>query len=304
MNYNLKVSSFRYLIKEGFKNVWHNRVLSLTSVGVLTTCLILVGAAYLITANVNSMVGYVENQSEMAVFLHDIDDAKIKEVEANLKQIENIREIVFISKEDGLKAEKESLGENSYLLDSLDDRNVLPAKFTIKVKDLSLSQETVEEIKAIDGVDIVNSSNEVADTLTYIRRTINTFGSVLILALAVISLVIISNTIRATIFTRRKEINIMKYVGATNSFIRVPFIVEGFLLGILSAIFAYGIVWGGYNYLVKAFTQGGSMWIQEAFSSIIPFDDIALNMIVAFCTTGAVLGMIGSAISIKNHAKV
>ncbi|MEG1028413.1 MAG: FtsX-like permease family protein, partial [Oscillospiraceae bacterium] len=164
--------------------------------------------------------------------------------------------------------------------------------------------DTVEKLQKIQGIYSVQASNEVSDTLTYIQKTVNTFGYALILALAIISLVIITNTIRATIFTRRKEINIMKFVGATNSFIRVPFVVEGFLLGLISATLSFLIIWGSYTYLTDAFTRGTTMFLQAAFDSIIPFKDVALNIGVSFLLCGTLLGMIGSSISIRNHVKV
>ncbi|MEG0894614.1 MAG: permease-like cell division protein FtsX [Oscillospiraceae bacterium] len=297
-------SSFKYLVKEGFRNVWNNRVMSFTSIAVLATCLIIVGAAYLITENVNNMVFYIESQSEMVAFLDDVDDAGLLQIENKIKSIDNIRSYVYVSKEDGLLQAKQMLGESGYLLDGMEDRNTIPALFEIKVKDLELTRDTVEKLQKIQGIYSVQASNEVSDTLTYIQKTVNTFGYALILALAIISLVIITNTIRATIFTRRKEINIMKFVGATNSFIRVPFVVEGFLLGLISATLSFLIIWGSYTYLTDAFTRGTTMFLQAAFDSIIPFKDVALNIGVSFLLCGTLLGMIGSSISIRNHVKV
>lgn len=304
----MKGSSFKYLLKEGVRNIWHNRIMSFTSIGVLTTCLLIVGAAYLLTKNVNSMVGYIESQSEMVVFLNDVpeeerENQKIS-VEKEIKAIENVNSLEYVSKEEGLEDTKTMLGDDAHLLDGLEGRNTLPDSFVIKIKDLSLTKDTVDKLKQLDLVEDVRASNEVADTLTYVQSSVATLGSVLILALAIISLVIISNTIRATIFARRKEISIMKYVGATNSFIRIPFIVEGFMLGLISAAIGFLLMWGAYHYLTSTLTSGTTVWLQSAFESIIPFEDIALNLGVFFGVTGTVLGMFGSAISVKNHAKV
>lgn len=301
----MKISSFKYLVGEGFKNVWRNRVMSFTSIGVLTTCLIIVGTAYLITVNVNSIVKYIEGQSEMVAFVdNEVSDEEILVIEDKIKSISNVKSYEFISETQGLENFKVTLGDDAFLLDGFEDRNVVPPMFEVKVKDLSVSRATANEIKNIAGIFDVNSSDEVADTLTYVQNTVNTFGSILILALAVISLVIISNTIRATIFTRRKEINIMKYVGATNSFIRIPFVVEGFLLGLISATTAFLIIWGSYHYLTSAFLTEGTVWIQSMLESIIPFKDLALDLGIFFVATGTILGMLGSSISIRNHAKV
>ncbi len=331
----MKGSSFKYLLKEGIKNLWTNRVMAFTSVGVLTTCLLIVGAAYLLTANVDSMVRYVQGQSEMSIFLTEFvkpeseqtppaegetakpDDTQIEKTDtyasnedrvralkAQVEANKNVKSCEYISKEQGLENTKTMLGDKGYLLDGIKDRNYIPDTFVITLNDVSLTAETKSELEKITEIELIVASTTVSDTLTYIQRTINTLGTAIIIALGIISLVIISNTIRATIFTRRKEINIMKFVGATNSFIRIPFIVEGFMLGLISAALSYLIIWGSYSYLIQAFTTDVSVWLNSAFSSIIPFNDIAANLALFFVLTGTFLGSIGSVISIRNHAKV
>lgn len=370
----MRFSSFVYLIKEGFKNLWSNRVMAVTSIGVLTTCLIILAAAYLMTMNVESMVSFVEGQSEMSVFLDDIvvnnsvslppdlvvesggilietniDDLsennsevegdstsegettltttqqaianssttnavdsqtlalreeQVAYVLAEIESYDNVKSYTYISKEEGLENTKSMLGEDAYLLDGIKDRNYIPDTFVITLIDLEKTKETLSFLENIEGVYSVSASTEVTDTLIYVQKTVNTLGSLVIMALAIISLVIIANTIRATIFARRKEITIMKYVGATNSFIRIPFLVEGFLLGLISATIAYFLVWGGYNYLIHAFSMNSSVWLNSIFESIIPFESVAEELAISFGLTGTILGSFGSVISIKNHAKV
>lgn len=350
----MRISSFNYLVKEGFKNLWSNRIMAVTSIGVLTTCLIILAAAYLMTMNVQSMVSFVEGQSEMSIFLEDVviapvnstlspdlvietgglviesnkddlvadesegsdvifeEDAEIlrlreeqvERIKTEIYMSNNIKSCLYISKEEGLENTRVMLGEDGYLLDGIKDRNYIPDTFVVTLIDISQTNATYRFIEQIEGVDLVIASTEVSDTLIYVQKTVNTLGSLVILALAIISLVIISNTIRATIFARRKEINIMKYVGATNSFIRIPFLIEGFLLGLLSAGIAYFLVWGGYNYLIQAFSMNSSAWLNSIFDSVIPFESVAEELAIAFGITGTVLGSCGSVISIKNHAKV
>lgn len=315
-----KKASLRYLLKEGVRNLWVNRILTFTSLGVLTTCLIIVGAARLITKNVESMVYYIEGQSEMSVFLKDIvtdttndsdttDQNKVRVEQVNsvkeqILALENVKTCEYISKEQGLENTKEMLGDAGYLLDGIKDRNYIPDTFVLTVVDLSKTRETKATIEKISGVDLVIASTEVSDTLTHIQKMINTLGTAIILALSIISLVIVSNTIRATIFARRKEINIMKFVGATNSFIKIPFITEGFLLGLISAIISFLIVWASYQYVLQAFTSDASAWLQSAFQSLIPFKDIALEIGLFFTVVGIFIGTVGSFISIRNHARV
>lgn len=304
----MKGSSFKYLLKEGIRNVWSNRVMSFTSIGVLTTCLIIVGAAYLITANVNNMVGYVGSQNEMVVFLKDVANEQREQqkasVEAEIKKIQNIRSLEFVSKEQALQNTKQSLGKDGHLLDGLEQRNTFPDSFVIKVKEVSLAKGTAQSLKKINEIEIVKAADEVAETMTYIQKTVSTFGSILIIALAVISLFIISNTIRATIFARRKEINIMKFVGATNSFIRIPFVIEGLVLGVISAVIAFLLIWGSYSYMLISFQTKATIDIRVALQNMIAFKSIALDIITFFLVTGAVLGMLGSAISVRKHARV
>lgn len=337
----MKASGLRYLIKEGVRNLWTNRVMAFTSVGVLTTCLLIVGAAYLLTVNVGSMVSYVEGQSEMSIFLLDFDKPEIvvpetsvdtesaggeaaeppvtdesqengpeyrqkmiAQVKAQIEAMPNVKTCEYISKEQGLENTKQMLGDSGYLLEGIQDRNYIPDTFTITVNELEKTAQTKAAIEKLEGVDFVRASVEVSDTLTYVQRTVNTLGSVIIIALAVISVVIISNTIRATIFARRKEINIMKFVGATNSFIRIPFVVEGFCLGLISAALTYFIIWGSYSYLIQAFSVNISEWLNAVFDNVIPFSDVAVNLAWFFGLTGTILGSVGSVISIRNHARV
>ena len=303
----MKPSSLRYLIKEGFRNLWRNRIMSFTSVGVLTTCLLIVGAAFLLTVNVNSMVKYVEGQSEMCVYMvNGLSDEELETAKAAITATTNVTEVTFVSAEEGLENTKEQFGSDGYLLDGYEgEDNPIPDSFVVKINDISKTRETQDALSAISGVDLVNASGEVADTLSYIQDTVWTLGIIIIVALAVISLVIIANTIRATIFTRRKEINIMKFVGARNSFIRIPFVVEGFALGLIAALIAFLAIWGAYSYLIGAFGSGmSSYWLQSAFDSLVPFSEIAPWLALFFAGTGTVLGVLGILVSIRNHIKV
>ena len=242
----------------------------------------------------------------MCVYMKEgLTEEDLTQAEAAIRAVPNVKEVTFISKAEGLENTKESFGDEGYLLEGYEgDDNPIPDSFVVKVDEIEKTRDTQKALQEISGVDIVNASGEVADTLSYVQNTVVTLGTIVIIALAVISLVIISNTIRATIFTRRKEINIMKFVGATNSFIRVPFIVEGFMLGFLSALISFLIIWGAYSYLVGAFSTDVSYWLQSAFDSVVPFKQVALPLGSFFAGTGIVLGVMGSLISIRNHVKV
>ncbi len=331
----MRANSAKYLVKQGVVNLWANRMMTLASVGVLTACLIIVGFAVLLTENINGMVNYVESQNEMVVFIYDYDEvaadgvedsdvvseapdesekadllrqAQILAIENKLKSISNISKVTYRSREDAMKSYKEQagdLGETLYDEDHISgDKNILPDSFVVKISQLELLDETIAQIQKITGVQSVSAATDVADTLTDIKGIVNIIGIGIIAALVIVSLVIIFNTIRSTIFTRRKELNIMKYVGATNGFIRLPFIVEGVLLGLISAFIAYLVIWGGYSYVMTNVANTGSAWVKSAFENIIPFSQVALDLALFFVISSVVIGVLGSVLSIRNHIKV
>lgn len=300
----MRISSGGYLIKQGFKNLWHNRMLALTSVGVLTTSLVIVGIAMLITLNINSMVSYVESQNEIVVFLDDVDDEQVASLIKDISTNVNVANVEYISKEDGLKKQKDELGDAGALLDGLEEDNPLPDSFIVKVDNINIIGQTIKEIRGMENVLQVNAADDVTTTLVSIKKMINTFGIAIVVALSVISLVIITNAIKATIFTRRKEINIMKYVGATNTFIRIPFIVEGILLGGISAGLGFFIIKLGYKWFEDVFAKDTTMWLQQAFENIISFGTIEKNLLILFVIVGVLFGVCGSLISVRKYAKV
>lgn len=331
----MRASSFSYLSKQGVKSLWSNRMMTLASVGVLTACLLIVGFAVLLTENINNMVKFVEQQNEFKAFVYtekaynEMQTQKneetivpsyetkpgeenqwlavLEKIEQEIKKIDNVSSVELVTKEEGIEEMKKQLGpEQASLLDDYKgEDNPLNDSFTVTVDDLSLLDKTISEVEKVDGIEIVTAANEAASTLTSIRNIINIVGWAIIAALVIVSLVIITNTIRASIFTRRKELNIMKYVGATNSFIRLPFIIEGICLGLLSALIAFAVIWVGYEAVLNTFVDKvSSQWLQEAFRSIIPFSDVALQLSGFFAISSIVIGVLGSVVSIRNHIKV
>ena len=298
----MRASSFRYLLKQGVRNLWTNRVMAFTSIGVLTTCLLIVGAAYLLTINVNSMVRFIEGQNQMSAFAElDTSPERLVEIADEIAAVENVASGEIVPPEEGLERYIQDT-DFAELLEDYTDK--IPTTFEISVADIARTAETQEKISAIAGIEQVQASTGMADTLTGLRNIVTTLGSAVILALGIISLVIISNTIRATIFTRRKEINIMKFVGATNAFIRIPFLVEGFMLGLISAGASYLVIWGCYSWLTDLLVQDSTSFLEAMLESIIPFREIAGELALFFGLTGTILGTIGSAVSVRNHVKV
>lgn len=302
----MKASSFKYLVKEGATNVWLNRLMSLASVGVLTTCLLLIGFSWLITANINNMIDYIGDQNEVVFFIKDdATQEQIDETLAALKADDRLFDVVYKNREQALEEFKETMGEDAVLLEGLEgEDNPCPASYRFKIVDLSNTSAIVNELSENPIKLKINAPTDVADTMTNVKDMINVFGMVLIVVLIIVSLVIIANTIRATVFSRRREINIMKYVGATNNFIRVPFFVEGILIGAIAAVLAFLLVWGGYALLFNYITDHASTWLRQLLSSVIPFSQIAWPLFGCFVGSGVIVGTVGCTFSIRNHLKV
>lgn len=302
---NVRGSSFAYLIKEGFRNIYQNRVISIAAIGVLMACLLLVGSSMLFTININEIVGYFESQNEIMVFLDDdVEGDELTKVDNQLKNIANIASVIFISREEGLKDWMEELGDDGTLLEWLLEDNPLQNSYRVKVKDLSVMEDTVSMIYDIKGVDTISASNEVAHAVTGLKQAVALGGFAVVAILAAVSLSIVANTIRITVFNRRKEISIMKYVGATDAFIRLPFLSEGILLGFISASLAFLLLWGGYYALNQWLCGSALAWAELITGQLVPFKSVALRLYASFLAAGIGIGGIGSVMFVGKYIKV
>lgn len=298
----MRFGSFKYLVKQGFKSIWLNRLMSVASIGVLAACLLLTGSAYLFSVNVEAIVGYVEKQNEVVLILRDdITQDQMNELSDAFTSVDNIDSVVYISKEQALE---DSVKEFGSLMEGLEESNPLPASYRLKLKDLSLLEETETVLEKYPQIETIKAPTSVADTLTSVKQMVSVFGVTVVSILTVVSLVIISNTIKISLFNRRKEINIMKFVGATDAFIRFPFVVEGIILGIISSGIAYGLVYGGYRYVSDWLGKMQSSWISDMTTNIIPFSQLNIKLLAAFLVVGILTGMLGSSASIKKYLKV
>jgi len=299
-------SSFGYLLCEGGRNIKANRQMSLASIGVLVACMLLIGVAVLFSLNVNSIMGYVESINEVVVFVKDDTSPDITEqLGKQLKADDNISTAKYVSKEDALQIQMELMQDAAGLLSGLDgDENPLPASYRISIKDLSELAPTVKRIESFAGVDYVSASADIASTLVDIKHGVTTAGIFIVSILVMFSVIIISNTVKVTIFNRRKEINIMKYVGATDAFIRIPFLVEGVIIGLSSAILAFGFLWLGYEYTVDWLAKKQSTWLLLAYQNLVPFSDVSMMILGGFISAGAAFGILGSLFFVSKYLKV
>ena len=219
------MKGFGYLVKEGVKNVWSNRIMSIASICVLVSCLVLTGSAALFSMNVSKMVDAVGQNNEITVYIkEDATPIETQNAGRDINSIANVKTVIYVSSEEALSKYKEQMG--AQLFERLGERKkVLPDAYRVQMLDLSQYDQTVAQIKAINGVDTISDRRDFAEKLTKVSNLVNIIAVGVVVALIVISLFIIANTIRATMYSRRFEISIMKSVGATDMFVRMPFLV-------------------------------------------------------------------------------
>jgi len=302
----MKFSNFKYLVKQGFLNFKENRIMSVASIGVVVSCLIIVGVCGLLAMNINSFATFLGDQNEVVVYLYDdASESEIDAIDDFIKNNDNISSYNYVSKEEALEEQMGYLGEYGELLESYQgEENPLPASFRCKIKNLELIQETSDALSQLKGVELMSTPTELAGVLVTIKNATYYGGFGVLAILVFVSIVVIANTIRLTVFARRKEINIMKFVGATNGFIRLPFIVEGLVIGTIGALVTFGVLSGGYYYLLSYMGTTATGWLAMVYSALIPYSEIWWKMLAIFVGFGWFIGGVGSAISMKRYLKV
>lgn len=299
------LNSFFYLVKQGFKNLWNNRLMSLASIGVLVSCMLLIGAAALLAVNVSSVVDELEDQSEAIVYLDDntTDDDQTR-IRKAIIATGKIATVEFVPKGEALSQMMSAMGDEGLLFEAYKEDNNLPDSYRVTFDDVSDLESTVAAIENIDGVLSVSAMTEVANVITGLKKMAYVGGVVIIGLLIAVSLMIVGNTIKITVFSRRREVNIMKYVGATNGFIRLPFIVEGMSLGVISGAISYGLIYFGYDYFTKWVLSQKSEWFSMLVSGMVPFTAISHQLLIGFLGGGALIGIFGCVAFIGKHLKV
>jgi Cell division protein len=294
----MKINSLRYLIKEGFKNIWSNRTMSFASIGVLVSCLLLTGAAVLFSLNIDTAMKSIEGNNSVKVYMKQgLPTLSAIKAGEEIKKLDNVATCEFVPKDDAIQQYKNLLGDDATMLEGMTGKeNPLPDAFKISFKDLSQYKQTAAQINRIEGVDSINDYSDIAQKLTKLDRMITTAGFWIILILSLVSLFIISNTIRVTMFSRRLEISIMKSVGATNWFVRVPFIVEGILIGLVSGLLASLLLSAAYQKMLTAVSS-------ITLFSPIDMNPLRLTITLAFVLAGTAFGAIGGMISIGRYLK-
>lgn len=295
----MKGTSLKYLTHEGFRNVWVNRLMSLASVTVLMACLIIMGAGIMIYFNINNVVDKVQSQNVVMVYVaDDASEDETTQIGTSLKGISNVEICEFVPKEVAFQEQIQSMGGDAALFEGFDEIP-LPDAYKVTVKDLSQFENTVSQIKQINKVDSVRENSDLASKLLSLRHAVSIVSVGLVIMLFLVALFIISNTIRITMFSRKLEISIMKAVGATNWFIRWPFMIEGMILGTISGIVSLGVLWGLYAVAEKVFAQTLSL----IGFSLVPFSEYWWQILLVFVAIGLFTGGFGSLVSMAKYLK-
>lgn len=301
----MKISSFNYLIRQGFKGIWRNKMMTFASFCILLVSLIMVGFAILVSINLDKVIGNIEEKSEVVVVVKDkVSKQSMTDLQLKIEDIPNVSELRLYSREQAWKDMMEKMTEAQRDYFKYADDNPLPDVFRLKVKDIQKMNDTTAQIETFEGVESVQSPTEFADILISFRRIFVIVAIAIVIALVLVSLIIISNTTRASVFARRKEINIMKYVGATNSFIRIPFFIEGMVVGLLASCCALFITKFAYEGVYNILTNDYKLFGVFGLNNIYSFNSMLLPVTVSYLVAGAFIGAIGTSISTGKHLKV
>ncbi|HZK34833.1 MAG TPA: permease-like cell division protein FtsX [Bacillota bacterium] len=299
----MKLRSWNNIIKDGLKNTGRNRVMTMASIGAIMAALFVLGIIVAAIINLNSVVASLESKVEITIYMKkEVTDSDIREAERQINSWDGIGEAVFISKEEALKDWQEEMGEQSYLLEGYNSlNNPLPDTFLIRVEKTEFVEDIVGRAKRLATAEEVRYSSDVVENIGGIARTVRYIGLSIVILLSVMSIIIINNTIKMSVHSRRREINIMKYIGATDWYIRWPFLIEGLVLGLIGATLAGGATAGVYTLLLRQGDQAGNIL---SIFDMLPLEDILYPILILYVLIGCMIGAIASALSMRRYLDV
>ena len=288
-----------YLIREGFRSVMTHGFMSFATVAIIVACLIIMGSVSLLAMNINALIKDLENQNEIVVFVDESlsDEAMARDLQRNIEAVDNVASAQFVSRGEAMDSFMSKY--DASLMEGIDE-DVFRHRFVVRLNDIAYMSQTKTELEAIRGVAKVNAHLDYAKSFVTIRNVVSIVSLVLIVMLIFVSFFIMTNTIKLATFGRREEIAIMKMVGATNGFIRLPFVIEGLVLGMLGGGIAFLAEWGLYNLVTGRVI--GSM--TGMLLNVVPFRDVALPVFIVFMGTGILVGVFGGLNAIRNYLKV
>ena len=295
----MKKNNIGYLLREGIRGIFLHGFMSFAAIWVTVACLIIMGTFGLVLYNLNEMIVELEQENEMLVYIDETySEAEAKSVGSQINQIANVHNAQFVSREQAVENFVDEMQDED-LFDGLDP-STFRDRFVITLEDNSKMRETEAAIRSIEGVADVSVHYEIQEGFQTVQRILNIASVIIIAVLLVVSMLIISNTVKLAMYDRKEEIAIMKMVGATNGFIRWPFVVEGFILGILASAIAFFLEWGLYNLLQTQISMVDSLDL----ITVVPFVEVIEIVAIGYAVVGFLVGVLGSLLSIRKFLKV
>lgn len=297
----MKWSTLKYLFKEGIVGLWRNRTMAFASMGTIILCLIILGMSYAIGKNIDYMIVQIEAKFGVTAYLEDdLTNEQIEVLKGKVEALPQVKNVTYVSKDEALKTFSED-NENANLFAMFKEDNPLPASFEIITNNIKDQEKLVTVLQSYEGIeDTIYFQNET-QTFINIRNTVNYVCYAIMICLVVVGLMLMSNTIKLTVYVRRREINIMKYVGATDLFIQVPFLIEGTLIGLLGSIVSILLVSGAYEWIRSKATTATGVLGDIMF---LPGNGIIFSLIPIFAVLGIGIGFVGSIFAIHRHLNV
>ncbi len=292
------ISKTGYLIREGFRGIFTHKFMSFATVAVIVACLIIIGSLGVVSVNISSLIHNLEQENEVVAFVEEnLSDEEARGLEASISGIENIASVEYVTKETAMDNFMKDY--DSVLMEGIDS-SVFRNRYVVHLNDISKMLETRDALAAIPGIAKVNAHIDYANGFITVRNIVTVISLVLVAVLVLVSFFIMSNTIKLATYSRQDEIAIMRMVGATNGFIRLPFVVEGLVLGILGALIAFFAEWGLYELVTGKVMET----IAGTFVKVVPFSELAVPVLLIFLAIGVVIGGVGGVNAIRNYLKV
>ena len=295
----MRSNNIGYLLKEGLRHIFTHGFMSFAAVCVTVACLLIVGSFSALAYNLDIMVEELNKTSEILVYVDSsLSDAEAKSIGTKINMLDNVLQATFVSREEALQdfvADHD--GDSAFSGVQASD---LRHRYVVTLEDNTKMKETDAQLKQLPGLAKTNAAYELAEGFTTIQNVLHMVSAAVIVVLLIVSLLIISNTVKLAMYDRKDEIAIMKMVGATNGFIRLPFVVEGFTLGMMGAILAFGLEWVGYDALIQKIAAVDALQL----FNFVPFQELLIPMVIVFAAAGMFVGIVGSWTSIRKFMNV
>ena len=295
----MKSTKIGYLIKEGFKSILTHGFMSFATVTIVLACLVIMGSFSLIAVNISAMLDELESSNEMIAYVEEtLSEEEARGLQDDIEYLGNVSSAQFVSREQAMEQFAAQYDDPTLFQDV--GSTVLRDRYVIYLDDIGLMQQTKSELESINGIAKVNAYLEVAEGFVTVRNVVSAVSLILVVVLVIVSIFIMANTIKLATYSRREEIAIMKMVGASNSFIRFPFVVEGLVLGLLGGALGFLLQWGIYDVVTNRIVSG----LMGNLISVIPFESFRMTVLAIYLGVGVIVGTFGSSIAIRNYLRV